>query len=90
MIVVLASLGQNCIMRKRERREKRGMTMNLIKIQVFTHASHVTKFSTERYTLAHVITALWQMWVASESLNTERTSWQILANMTMLTLLRWL
>ena len=66
------------------------MTMNLIKIQVFTHASHVTKFSTECYTLAHVITTLWQMCVANESLNTERTSWQMLANRTMLTLSIWL
>ena len=39
--------------------------MYLVKIQVF---AQVTKFSTERYTLVHIITALWQMWVASESL----------------------
>ena len=42
----VASLGQECIMRKREREEERGITMNFIKIQDFTHASHVTIFST--------------------------------------------
>ena len=32
-------------MRKEERGEERDMTMYLIYIQIFTHASHVTKFS---------------------------------------------
>ena len=72
---------------KKERREERCILMYLIKIQVF---AQVTKFSTERYTLVHIITALWQMWVASESLNAEWTSWQILANRNRLTLMRWL
>ena len=36
---------QECIMRKEERGEERDMTTHLIKIQIFTHASRVTKFS---------------------------------------------
>ena len=35
-------------MRERGRGEERDMTTHFIKIQVFTHASRVTKFSTER------------------------------------------
>ena len=35
-------------MKERGSWEERNMTMHLIKIQVFTHASCVTKFSTER------------------------------------------
>ena len=35
-------------MREREKGEERDTTTHFIKIQVFTHASHVTKFSTER------------------------------------------
>ena len=52
-------------MRKRERGEGRDTTTHLIKIQVFIHARHVTKFSKERYMLARVVTvtALWHMWV---------------------------
>ena len=50
---------------KKEQRVEHCILMYLIKIQVF---AQVTKFSTERYTLVHIITALWQMWVASESL----------------------
>ena len=33
-------------MRKEERGEEHDTTMHLIKFQVFTHASHVTNFST--------------------------------------------
>ena len=50
---------------KKERRVERCILMYLVKIQVF---AQLTKFSTERYTLVHIITTLWQMWVASESL----------------------
>ena len=32
-------------MRKKERGEERDTAMHLIKIQIFTHASHITKFS---------------------------------------------
>ena len=35
-------------MRERERGEERDTTTQFIKIQIFTHASCVTKFSTER------------------------------------------
>ena len=35
-------------MRERGRGEERNTTMHFIKVQVFTHASCVTKFSTER------------------------------------------
>ena len=53
----VASLGQECIMRKREREEERDITINFIKVQYFTRASHFTVFSTA-LTLACVITAL--------------------------------
>ena len=36
---------QERILRKEERGEERKMTTHLIKIQIFTHASRVTKFS---------------------------------------------
>ena len=41
-------LNQERIMREREKGKERDTTTHFIKIQVFTHASHVTKFSTER------------------------------------------
>ena len=48
-------------MRRGGRGEERHTTMHLIKIQIFTHASCITKFSTRRmaHECARTITALW-------------------------------
>ena len=47
--MLLCLVNDKGIMRKEERGEERDTTTHLIKIQIFTHASRVTKFSPYTY-----------------------------------------